>query len=113
MPIVKRLMWGEYFMKPVAQVDFENKVRQAVEAIAAADGDQDFRPRLKCLNTKMHFLIDTGAAISVYPCRLCPNAKEDFKKGLQAINGSKIKTFGNKTIKIRPDKKSLRAQPSD
>ena len=102
-PQVQQLLWGSYRKKPVAQMDFDRLVIKACRAIDASDdpGDHDFRPRVKDLNTGLYFLIDTGASISVFPKHLCPdlkNAQPEVHKGLKAINGSKITTFGTKTL---------------
>ena len=73
-PKVKRLLWGSYNRKPVAQMDFDNLVIKACREIAVTDdpGDHDFRPRIKDLNTGQYFLIDTGAAVSVFPKSMVP-----------------------------------------
>ena len=55
--------------------------------------DHDFRPRIKDLNSGLYLLLDTGAALSVFPRSHCKgNLTQDVDKGLVAINGSKIPT---------------------
>lgn len=51
-------------------------------------------------NTCQRFLVDTGAEISVYPasafqCRNCTRGRE-----LQAANGTRIQTYGNKQLQL-------------
>ena len=74
-PQVKQLLWGDYNRKPVAQMDFDRLVIKACQQVAAADVDDvtehDFRPRIKDLNSGLYFLVDTGAACSVFPKKHC------------------------------------------
>lgn len=53
-------------------------------------------------NTGFRFLIDTGAAKSVIPIRLIPRCERDGSSPilLSAANGSSIRTFGTKTLKL-------------
>ena len=90
-------------------MDFDRMVVKACKNISASDnlGDHDFRPRVKDLNSGIEFLIDTGAATSVFPKHLTKHAKMDQTGGLQAINGAKIPSFGRKTMKIRFDRKTF------
>ena len=76
MPHVEQVLWGEYSHKPQAQELFQIQVRKAVDSIVAASekDSHDFRPRIKDLNTGKYFLINTGACVSVYPKKWCPNA---------------------------------------
>ena len=78
------------------------------QVIAQADKDKyDFRPRVKDLISNSYFLIDTGASLSIYPKRLCPDAKLDEGKGLQAVNGTTMPTYGSKSVSIRLNKKTF------
>ena len=89
-------------MKPQAQQIWELQVQKAANNIvSAAEREGDFRPRVKDLNTGHYFLIDTGACTSVYQLKYCPDAKLDSSKGLQAVNGSTIQTYGSKVLNIR------------
>ena len=105
---VEQVIWGPYTMKPQAQQIFEVQVKEAVgQVVAAAEAqNSDFRPRIKDLNSKKYFLIDTGACVSVYPKSFCPNAVLDDKKGLKAVNGSTLSTYGKINVKVRLDKKN-------
>ena len=89
-PRVKRLLWGNKYKKPSAQMDFDRLVIKACRQIAKADdkGDHDYRPRVKDLNSGRYFLLDTGAALSVFPHSGVQSDVDDGG-GLQAINGSK------------------------
>ena len=106
---VKQLLWGSYKKKPVAQIDLDHLVIKACQEIASNTdtADHDFRPRIKDLNSGICFLIDTGAALSVFPKSDDHSEPMDENKGLQAINGTKIPTFGTKTIKVRFNKKTF------
>ena len=106
-------MWGgQYGQKPQAQVIFEVEVQKAVQSVIAATekDSQDFRPRIKDLNTNTYFLIDTGACLSVFPKSACPNAKLDENRGLQAVNGTTMPTYGTKIVNIRLDRKSFQQE---
>ena len=104
-PPVQQLLWGDYIMKPKAQTAWDKNVRKACQEIAATQdlGDHDFQPRVKDLNTGMFMLIDTGASVSVFPRTHSPTAQFDPHTGLKAINGTKIATYGTKSVKIRLD----------
>ena len=73
LPSVRQLFQGEPFIQ-----------------IEAATAKIDFRPRILDLLSKKWFLIDTGAAVSVYPKSMCPFAKQNEQIALRAINGEKI-----------------------
>ena len=108
LPPVKQLLWGTYHKKPAAQMDFDRLIIKACQQISASDdtADHDFRPRIKDLNSGTYFLIDTGAAQSVLPRYMVKEElKLDTDRGLQAVNGTKIPTFGKKTVKVRFNKK--------
>ena len=106
-PSVKQVIWGEYGDKPVSQIYWDDLVTAAAQQIAETEEieSQDVRPRVKDLNSGQFLLVDTGAQISVWPKSLCPEAKLDESKGLQAVNGSKMPTYGTKTVKIRLNKR--------
>ena len=108
LPQVEQVVWGGlYPHKPQAQTLFEVDVQRAVESIVAATEreNDDYRPRIKDLISGRHFLIDTGACLSVYPKKLCPSAKVDEKTGLKAVNGATMPTYGTIKVKIRLDRK--------
>ena len=88
---------------------FDRQVLKACKTIASTTdlADHDFRPRIKDLNTGLYMLIDTGAAVSVFPRTLSKNSTLDVKTGLQAINGTKIPTYGTQSVKIRLDRKTF------
>ena len=110
-PLVEQAVWGEYNKKPCAQEIFEVEIERAAKAVvAAAESEGDYRPRIKDLTTNTYFLIDTGACLSVYPKKLCPSAKMDESRGLQAVNGSTIRTYGTKNVNIRLNKKNFQQE---
>ena len=56
---------GSYYIKPLAQVEWDNRVKWASQDIAASSAETglntDIRPRIKDFNSGLHFLIDSGA----------------------------------------------------
>ena len=46
------------------------------------------------------FLIDTGAEVSVIPCKLAPNCQYRQARELQAANGSSIATYGEVSLTL-------------
>ena len=98
--------WNEYPFKPVAQVHWEQQVAAASLAAAKVDINHDpklttdVRPRLFDHNSNQWMLLDTGAAISCYPRSYFPDAVVDHSRSLQAVNGTKIATFGQRNVKI-------------
>ena len=110
-PPVQRYIWGAYNRKPAAQMDFDHLIIKACQEIAANDSSDiqahDFRPMIKDLNSGLFFLIDTGAATSVFPKSDDHKVPMDEKTGLQAVNGTKIPTYGKKLVKLRFNKKTF------
>ena len=95
-----------YHRKPLCQVDFEKQVRGAVYSICAGAGPAavkpDLRPRLLDRASGLSVLLDTGACVSIWPRNKFRNVKLDPNKHLQAVNGTRIPTYGDKVIKIKP-----------
>ena len=58
------------------------------------------RPRAVDSNG-LSYLIDTGAAVSCYPVSRVNRPISDPKVTLQAVNGSRIKTFGKRTFRFK------------
>ena len=61
----------------------------------------DIRPRAFDQISKEHLLIDSGAQISVWPRTRVPDAILDPHITIQAVNKSKIETYGTKEISVR------------
>ena len=61
----------------------------------------DIRPRAFDQISKEHLLIDSGAQISVWPRARVPEATVDPSVTIQAVNKSKIQTYGKKEISVR------------
>ena len=76
------------------------------DPIAATTQKTDIRPWLWDPVLKMHILIDTGAAISVIPKQMYPNAKLDQRVVLRAVNQQKLTTYGQDNIRIKIGRKS-------
>ena len=62
----------------------------------------DIRPRAYDKISKYWILIDSGAMVSVWPKRDFPEAIVDKKTALEAVNKTKILTYGkvNKTLNL-------------
>ena len=78
----------------------------AVDAVAWVQGSQnlDCRPRLFDGASKTWKLCDTGSMVSVV--KRSQSDKIDPSKVLQAVNGSKIKCYGQKEVEIRLNRKT-------
>ena len=100
-PFFKQEVWANYHMKPVSQSLFENQIKDATLQICSTEYESDPRPRLFDLNSGMNILLDSGAAVSIWPQRCFQNTTVDNSKCLQAVNGAKIKTHGSRYLKIR------------
>ena len=62
----------------------------------------DFRPKIRDALSDVDILIDTGAMVSVWPSKYCSETlSEDTSFQLEAVNHSKLKTFGRKTRQIQ------------
>ena len=77
-PLVRQDYWGQYGIKPKEQIDWEARVKWAAQTVAAVSDFIDDRPRIRDLNSGLTFLIDSGAAISIFPKAKCPKAKKDL-----------------------------------
>ena len=114
--------WGVYSFKPVAQQEWDKSVAEAAnqvvdsfplmqigencDPVKATTRKTDIRPWLWDPVLKRHILIDTGAAISVIPKEMYPNAKVDKKVVLKAVNQQKLTTYGQVNIQIKIGRKS-------
>ena len=76
-------------------------VGSVVPSIEAVNwsGTNDIRPRLWDQSSKQFGLIDSGSMISA--TKKLPSDKEDKTIKLVAVNGSQIKTYGVRDIKIK------------
>ena len=72
---------------------------------AAASMERDLRPNIKDKISGRHLLVDTGAAVSVWPQADYPSAPRDITRGLQAVNKSTITSFGETGRELRFDRK--------
>ena len=97
--------WGPYTQKPVAQVQWDQQVRQAAMNICSASDNNtkyDLRPRLFDNKSGLSILLDSGACCSIWPKTHFPDAQLDPNRRLQAVNGTHISTYGERFIKIQP-----------
>lgn len=65
-----------------------------------APSNKSYRLFIFDQSNKLHFLIDTGADISVIPRNALINYKKDKDTSLTAANGTTISTFGKKMLTI-------------
>ena len=105
--------WGNYTVKPNSQIEWDKSLREVAAAIVNNEvkwemstlrnpfRGTDIRPRAFDQISKEHLLIDSGAQISVWPRARVPEAKLDPYVSIQAVNKSKIETFGKKEIAVR------------
>ena len=62
----------------------------------------DLRPRAYCVKTKQSYLVDSGAAVSVFPADALPDQPDvDAAVSLRAVNGSVIPTYGRRTFRLQ------------
>ena len=122
--------WGLHSFKLVERQNWDRAIAQAANIIAdyhpylpdapeymtAAqacgwrDGLQgvDLRPRVYCNKLKQWVLVDSGAAVTVWPKTLCPPQVLDHNAplALEAVNKTKLPTFGKMDIAIRIGRKT-------
>ena len=62
----------------------------------------DLRPYVRDKLSNKWFLVDTGAAATIFPKSMCDNdPKSDPKTKLLAVNGTYNETFGKKHIELQ------------
>ena len=77
----------------------------ASEAIRLQSGEEglDMRPYLFDANSKAHILLDSGSQVCAWPPE--PGDKVDPAIKLKAVNGSRLKCYGYKEVKVRINRK--------
>ena len=109
-PILSRQgSWGIYEYKPICQTQWENQIRSEIAKIShPTPSKTDLRPRLVDTTTGMSILVDSGACISIWPknSRQFSNLAPDTERHLQAVNGTRIRTFGSHYLTIKPPNSS-------
>ena len=100
-PLNKQGLWGVYNHQPVAQTQWSKMVEVAAAQAAEVKSDcsTDVRPHVYDRRSKQWLMLDSGAAVSIWPKRLLPEAMPTTN-ALRAVNGTKISTFGNKNVTI-------------
>ena len=85
-----------------------NTVVKAVDALDWKMGQRgcDVRPRLLDKSTGVNRLLDSGSQISVTSKR--PEDKIDNSFKLIAVNGSKIQTYGVRSVDVKIGRKAYR-----
>ena len=86
-----------------AQFDNTPFYRQLCEMATAQN---DTRPRVFDSVAKTSILMDTGSAVTAWPKAYYPDAKLDTTCRLQAVNKSRIQTYGKVTRQIRIGRKT-------
>ena len=123
----KPLNWGSHSVKPPDQQHWEDTLSAVISSIAgklefehslppkflhlagtswSSLRGMDIRPRVQDKISNEWILIDSGAMVSVYPRKRYPTAKLDMNTSIQAINKSKIQTYGTTLITIRMGRKT-------
>ena len=119
--------WGNHTDKPVQQTKWEQTVRSECENIIVNNGaqyfpylhipqicstgssqDKNVRPYMKDPKSERWMLVDTGAVVTVWPKADFPEAKLNEKLCLQAVNRSKIPTFGTRIKDYKIGRKTYR-----
>ena len=123
-PPVKQGPWGVYAVKPLRQNQWESAVKNEIDKmveqrveeywpymthvpeVAKVDTNEDSRPRLYCPVAKKWMLVDTCAQVSVWPKTDYEDATIDRNLALQAVNGTRIPTFGTRIRQIKLGRKA-------
>ena len=101
----KQGQWGSYHMKPTSQHHWDKLVKKAAQTIVdtpnlevfASAEPTNIRPHLFDSFSGNDILIDTGATCSIWP-KSRETTKIDHSRGLKAVNGQVIRTYGTKPI---------------
>ena len=87
----------------------------ASEALKLQSGEEglDMRPYLFDKNSKEHILMDSGSQVCAWPPE--PGDRVDPEMKLKAVNGSQLKCYGYKDVKVRINRKEygIRAIKTD
>ena len=88
--------------KTLCQIRSTFKKRISTTELAAPDGiDFSCRLFIEDPKTRITFLVDSGAELSVLPCKFGGNnPKPDDSISLVAANGSPIQSFGTRTLEL-------------
>ena len=122
---VKSGPWGIHAFKPVSQENWEQAVANECNSMIASKVEEyfpymthipevakcdtnndDCRPRLWDPSTKQWILIDSCAQVSVWPKGVYDDAVLDNKLALQAVNGTRIPTYGTRVRQVKLGRKS-------
>ena len=115
--------WGNYQNKPNKQTKWEKRVKNEIDKIMVEDGEtfphttlptnackegmeEDTRPHLLDPATQHWQLVDTGAVVSVWPKKDYPDAICTPNMLLEAVNGSRLCTFGKRIRQVKIGRKS-------
>ena len=128
---VKQVTWGNHKEKPTQQTNWEKVVENEVnniiwentqdyfpymthvpqpEVAELNEGQTDCRPRLFDPTSKQWMLMDTCAQVSVWPRGDYADATISQQIALQAVNGTKIPTFGIRTREVKLGRKAYSKQ---
>ena len=103
-PSTNRELWGEYQQQPLCQIEWSRQVE--IAAIAAANtpdprppDKSDMRPHVRDRRSDLWIMLDSGAAISIWPGRSYPDLPRP-QTSLVAVNGTRIDTYGTRDISL-------------
>ena len=118
--------WGYYNKKPKEQTRWEKTVQSEINKIMTEDGEnfpymklnscrstqgnEDQRPHLWDPLAKYAQLVDTGAVICVWPKADYPDAVCNPHMLLEAVNGSRLSTFGTRTRTVKIGRKAYKQE---
>ena len=103
--------------KPVQQTAFEKHLQESLDSVAdyspymkeldliseIEDSQYDSRSRVFDGKSKLWVLVDSGAAVSVLPYSMSltySGQEPESHRALEAVNGTRLKTYGHKVAKI-------------
>ena len=86
---------------------FSDRLSGYQKVAGAGPAKNDYRPRIKDKNSQRWFLVDTGAAVTVFPRKWHKTGQLDGQRTLKTVSGSFIKTYGTATVKFNFGKQYL------
>ena len=126
---VGQSQWGIHEVKPIAQVRWEALIANEVDTmvtqntqdyypymqladvqVGASSSKEDIRPKLYDPSSRRWMLVDTGAAVSVWPRADYPQSNFDPSLALEAVNKTRIPTFGKMDRQVKMGRKAFKQE---
>ena len=85
-------------------------ITSAQQIFSVHGGKKDMRPYLKDPNTNRQQLVDTGAVVSCWPRKDYPEAAIDTSILLEAVNKTRIATYGKVTRAVKIGRKTYNTE---